>query len=559
MSINTSSSILDMLNPCRVAPTQRRSGFIQAESQSYQNGAEIRMSLPMESMDLSTSYFNCNIALTGQTPEVSWIINLARVGTSPAATSGTWQVAFGGIVSPTILNFNATGTQILDAIALIATAREYTILATNTPATFPYPAATNNLQTGISLVWSNFITVGNENAAVPSDFGLEFVNNSMIQAGVSVPYTIVEVQAADFAYPRLEYNAASIIQQLRIDVGNETIITINDVYYLASIVKLMETSGSRYYNFAVDSEGFNGVFDPVILRVQINIADVVDLFKLILPMDILRTQIRISMTLTQPNLCLIHPLSQGTATTGNYIVSNVEYHYSRINFSLTEQTMIRDAISKNSLILPFFNWTSYSTGIPQNTSETNVLFNPAVKDLLAIFAVMVPTGQYTSTPSNARKTSTFVKNLLQQSQLRIGSQYFPLNPIRSINPSKNDVTDFAEQFIDASVLINFQYNEDQKIFYNYGGNDPSEKNFIQAFNVLANPTFVIGIHTVDTAYTPARDLCSYSSLSGINCSNETNVSLNLSGMQPTESFTCVIYSLFQAYLVFGEGSFSYVH
>lgn len=555
--LDIQSSIYDLLNPCKISSNQRREAYQSAEASNYNPGQEIRISFPAgtENFDFSQSYVNMNIQLLNQIPEVPYILSIEPVsGVYPFADAGSFQIRFGQDNSAYI-PFNSNGPDLETIISNIPsfTYRGFDIQVIDTgavPVGGVYPPSTNTLQTGtgLSLVISNF-----DWSVLPDQFGIDIVNSNLTLLGVSSPVYMSLVQGPEYAYPRLDWNGGSLFSQMRVDIDSTTVININSIDVLSSICKLTKPNGQRYYSFETDVENFNGRHRPDTFRIKINFTDFINLFRQIIPMRYIGRQMRLYITLNQPNRCLIMKPGQ---TNGSYQISNFEFHYSRVTFHQSEVKLIKDALANNSLVLPFINYANYSRSISQGISNEDTLFNPSAKDLLGILAVMRPQS-IIDNPQASRKSSTFLKNKIYSARLKIGSEYYPLDVLKSVGNDKTDVTEFVEAYLDTSVLLLGELSEDQRIFYNYSGNNLDDLVYIPSFDSYAIPTFVLGIQTLDVPMDHKR-LCSNRGLSGADTSQLSSVVLELRGLELDETNVLEIFSIEQDYLVFGDNMFRWI-
>jgi hypothetical protein len=549
--LNIKSSLYNLLNPCKISSTNRHQTYISSEETTRQPGQEIRCSFPTnENFDMSQSFINMNVELKNVDPEVPWVVDFEPVPSAfPFADVGSFQLKYcGGITVP--IPYDADATTIETALNNL---REFAgqgleVLVVDTGSVPPYVQSINTLQDspGLSLVVSNF-----DWDTLPNLYGLEIVNSNLTLAGVRSGLSMITSQDPDYAYPRLEYSAGSIFSQIRVDFDGQTVINLNDVDILSGIVHQMHDNGSRYWDFETDVENFNGKYRPDAFTIRINLTDFLSLFRSIIPMKYIGKQLRIYLTLNQANKCLIQKTS---TSNGSYNVSNFEFHYSRVDFHPQEEELIRTALKNNELIIPFIGYNQFSTNLTQGSTTQDVLFNPNSKGLLGILAVMRPES-YITDPSNNRKTTTYLKNGLYSCRLKIGSNYFPLDILKSQN---DDVTEYIEEYINTSILITGEEQINQRLFYNYSGNYIEDKVWIPSWDQAAPPTFVIGIETIAAPIDRHNRMCPSKALAGVDTSGLSNVILELRNFSLQETNTLEIFSIEQQYLVFGYNFFEWI-
>lgn len=553
------SSLYNLLNPCTVGPTRRRQAYIPSDADTYNPSQQVRLSFPVgsENFDLSQSFINLTVELLNQVEADVYVLNINAIpATIPFADAGSFQIQFDTRTSVSI-PFDADGPTIEEAIQNIDTfaGRGYVVQAIDqgaVPVGGVYPPSTNTLQTGTGL--GIVITNPGDWDVLPSSYPLSIVNSTMSLVGVYAPTVFEIVQLDDFAYPRLDFNAGCLFSQVRVDLDSTTIIDINDFDVISSIIHLTEQNGSRYFNYEAESESFNGKYRPDPFRLKVNFTHVISLFRQIIPMKFINKQMRLYLTLNQANKCLV--MKPGF-TTSSYRVSSFEYHYSTVEFHEEENQLIMNALAGNQLIIPFINISNYSDSISQGTGQKDVLFNPSVTNLLGILATMRPESNITD-PLAFRKASTFLKNKIYSARLRCGSQLFPLDIIKSVTIDKSDVTEFIEEYINVSLLIEGDEDENQVIFYNYSGQYPEDLVYVSGQDGMAAPTFVIGITTLDVPIDRYSKICPSRALAGFNASKLANVVLELRGLELQQSNIIDIFSLHQDYLVFGNNYFSWV-
>lgn len=546
--LNLKSSIESLLNPCKIHSSRREATYTQAESARYTSAQEIRFSLPQDSLDLSNAYINMNVDLTETDVEIEEIVLIDAVinpGVYPLADAGSFKLKFGAGISSSI-DFNSTCSEFEEIIEGIDafSGRGYKVTVANFNAVAPFVTGTNTVAQGVKLVVSNFVW-----AETPDNFGWDISNNSLTLAGVYVPLVPRELQAGDLAYPRLEASNP-LISAIRVDIDGETIINLNQVDVLSSLVQYMQPTSDRFYSFEVGAEDNRGTYFPGEFRVKLNLTDYMPLFRKVWPLEHIGRQLRIYLTLNRPDKCLIWK-----STGADYSVSNVEFHYNRVKFSQNESDSINYALSQNQLIIPYISYSNYSSTIPQGTSNQDIIFNPSSSALLGVMACMQPQ-DFISTPTNERKTSTFLKNKLFSARLKTGNTYHPLDLIKSIQQDKSDVSEYIEEFINVAPYVLGEQTRDMRLFYNYQGNYLDDDVYVASWDDIFPPTFVIGVSTAGTPHDNFGHICDAGrGYSGFDTSRMTDVRLELRGLELLETSLVQIFSVEQQYLVFGNGFF----
>jgi hypothetical protein len=563
--INSRSSVENLLNPCRIASSMRVETYTQAESSNYNSGQEIRFSLPMDSIDLSDAYLNMtmNIPITDEeVPQIVLIDSASAPGVYPLASSGSFNIKFGSGIS-SLVSWDTTCAELEDIINGYTQnvpgqpsfvpgidtfyGRGYRAVVSNFNAVAPYTTGTNTVAQGVKIVVSRFFKDD-----VPDFYGWTIVNNSLRLLGVFVPLYFSELQVGELSYPRLE-TGAPIVSAIRVDVDGQTIINLNQVDVLSTLCQMLQPMNDRYYEFDVGSASNIGLALDGDFRIKLNLTDYMPIFRKLWPLDLIRRQIRIYLTLNRPERCLVWK-SNGA----DYSISNVEFHYSRVNFTPTERQEIQDALNNNQLILPFVNYSNFSKTLSQGTSGDDMIFNPSSSALLGVLTLMQPQ-DFINNKTNQRKLSTFLKNKLYSARLKAGTQYFPLDILKSITEDKSDVSEFIESFIHTVPYILGDSTRDMRLIYGYQGNYIGDNTYIPQWDDSFQPTFVIGIPTSGIPFGSFNHICDRSmGYQGFNVSSMTDVRIELRGLELQETTLVQVYSIEQNFLVFGNNFFQFI-
>lgn len=525
--INKKSIIYDIINPCKLAETDRSQAYVESEASSYTGGSgEIRFSLPSsETMDLTESYIDALVILntTDTAVDAEYELNLTGV------TAGTYRFEYLGKVSA-ILNYNSTDVQIQAAVNNMSSIRGLNFSC---------------VVVGAGPTWT-LVFSGNQETPFGYDDGMTFLEQSTLTGLAGSPF--YQTIQGDFAFPRVDF-LNPVIRQVRVEVNAQQFITITDANVLSNMITLFKPIPRQYGEYNMNNQRNYGMRDDNQFRIRIEL-DHVDFLKKILPLSVMNKQFRIFLQTELPNLALI----QGPSGGGTYTIQNPRLHYHRLSIADSEMETLRNAYVNGGLVIPFQNWTVFTDSISSGTGNKNILFNPGVSNLLATFFVMLPE-EYRSNPENLGKTSVFLRNRIGSYRLKCGSSYFPLDQIDSVNPGNRDMVEPISELEHAiaNILHIDEVGYDRQIYFNYiGGGDgnlPTDVVLDITFGTLRRPTFVGGISTADTPHTQYGYVCRSDALSGQDVSNLSNVSLELKDLSLTQDNTIVIYALHQDFLV----------
>lgn len=528
--INKKTSIYDLINPCKISETHRVQAFVESESSSYQGGSgEIRITLPAtECIDLTESYIDCLVTLNNTTPAVDTVYTLDLTG----AVGGSYRFIYMTKASA-ILDIAATGAEI-----------EAALNAMPTIGGLGYSVAVDPQGAGPIFT----ITINDTLNIDPfaDREALVFEQASPIATISSAP--LIQTVAGVLAYPRMDF-LNPIIRQARLDINGANFVTVTDANVLSNMLMLCRPIQRRYGDYLMNEQNINGFFSENQFRIKINL-DWVDFLKKILPLNIMNKQIKIYLQLEQNNRALV----QETAlSNGTYTVFSPRLHYHRITLTPDEEAAVTNAFNNEGIIIPFQNWTPFTDDISTSGNKT-VLFNPGVSNLLAVFFVMSP-NDYAFDPTSHQKTSLWLRNRIASYRLKLGSHYFPLDQIDSVNPGRHDMVEIITE-LEHSLANIYHVNEstyDRQIYFNFtggvDGNDTDNVYFIWEFDEERRPSFVGGISTADTPHNQYGYICRSDALSGQNVSKLSNVSLELGqldlGGNPN---TLYVFALHQDFL-----------
>jgi hypothetical protein len=535
MSVNTKSSVFDLINPCQISETNRTQSFIQSDASSYNGGSgEIRFTFNAnEVMDLTESFIDCLITLNETDPEVPTQYTLDLTG----ATAGSYRLGYAGQYT-TILPYNAVAADVelaLSRVPLIG-GQGFSVSVTGT-----LPVLT--------IQFSEF-----------NNFGKVFDDGEILEFIPATPLTglapaqglpIILTQAGELSYPRLEY-LAPIIRSVRIKCGSQQITSIPDANYLSNMARVMKSTGNRYSQYYGNDQYVNGYTSSSQFRIRIEL-DHIDFFRKILPLKFFNQQIIVSMQLEQPELVLVNKTSTNN---GSYKIDTPKFHYHSLTLTDLEESRIKKTFNEGGVVIPFQNWSSFSQNIGAGANTYTGKFDPSVSNLLAVFFVMTP-DNYANDSSNTCKLSTFLRNRIGSYRLKIGSTYFPTDQVDSLQPGNRDMVEPIAELEHAITKIRSlgeEHDGDRILYFNYtggvDGNDPEEFFYNIQYQERRQPTWIGGISCADTPHNQWGHICRSDALSGQNTSNLSNVNLELKNLSLTQDNTIHIFSLHQDFLIF---------
>lgn len=534
--MKSKTNIYDLLNPCQILESNRHQAFVESSASSYNPTGEIRFTLPnSENVDLTQSYIDCTCLLNTTDAEVPSVYSLDLTG----AIAGSFKLGYKGYYTGD-LAFNIAAIDLQTALDNLFTIGRsgYTVV--------------------VGLVGQVYtITISNFD-----QFGLSFDDSSSLifeeftaLTGLILLHPLTQTTAGVLSFPRLEF-LNPIITQFRVNVGSEQIIAITDYEVLSSIMELSECINAGYSKFYLNNFQINGFRSSSEFRIRINLK-AIDFARKIFPLTHIKEQIRFYLQLGSNDDVLV----QGSSGGGSYQILDPRFHYHRVDLTYEENQAIKDALSSEGLIIPFKNFTTFSDSLSIGVSNQNILFNPASSNLLGICFVMYGL-DYSQTPQNTRKFTTYLRNKIGSYRLKVGSKYFPLDQIDSL-VSGNDQVEIIlnlEQFLE---LINSSDDKyDRELYLNYegfaNGSDPTQLVFIEQFGQPFSQTWCAGISCSDHPSNKYGYICRSDAMSGQDVSNLSNVSLELKGLSLTETNQLLIYVLTQEFIVFTDKGHKWV-
>jgi hypothetical protein len=538
----------------------------------------MQFSLPNEAvLDMSESYINFDFSIdpTGRVNEVQEVYLVTVYNNASIANFGQFQLSFDGENSRP-LAYNATATDVYNALLGMSrlVGNGYAIGVSGTTV----------LTTGVLIYFGNFDVEGQPPSYISY---LSVVSNSC--AVLTGPSTIpcatgcVLVTEGVLSQPRLE-KFMPTFDNIYIQLNNETIYNLQEAQVLENILVSLEPQFSfqeRYFLNATNEYGlgFNAVSitnalpgAPVIVNniwynrgLRFSLSNI-DLFKHILPLQILKNpQFRIYMHVDSASRVLICSNSSNN-TNQAFSMLTPKLHYHKLILPNQEvSALIDQKNSSGGLIIPYRGWANFKTPVAIGTSNLNAIFNPSQSALLGIYFVMYSL-DYAANATNYKKLSTFLMNNIDNYRLKVGSQYFPLDAIRSSSnfPSNAEIIEELNNFTE---LVKYRpINGDLTNMwgftigrYNLKGTNPTDFTYVPFFENTTTQATIFAVSTSDLGYDANNRLCSALALNGVDARALANVQLELNGMTVSTNCQLEIFYLFQNYLVFQGDTFAWKH
>ncbi len=365
---------------------------------------------------------------------------------------GTFQIQFGASTSPCLSG--ATSPAALEAA--INNLYDFQRLVIKYGGSVTVTPAETFVLTGRYI-----ITINSDNyeASLTTTNSPVFSMTSGLTGGVGVPLhvvcdTVASVSGAR-AYPRMEYNYASIIQRVEIHINGQVVMECGNAHILASII-----SYEKNRDYIETQADYWGVGSDLLMfwrgqrRLGIDLRHF-ELLRSVLPLNYSpETSFKIVLTLAAPNDCLVWKTLNDNLT---YNVNNVDYHYHSLK--LHDEDLIDQITaqiqSPEGLVYPYISYDDITNQI-NSSGNIDMLLSWDFQRFLGIYAVQRRI-DYISDPENERKLSTFLRSSIDNARLKSGQTYFPLDAIEMIqNP-----LDFRPSLIEGWMnYINFAQLED---------------------------------------------------------------------------------------------------
>lgn len=586
--INVVSRSSNILSVCQLNDGDRVQAFVNSDNNQYANGSQMVFSVPSkEILDMSESYVDYSVSPVNPVPEV---VEVCQIDVFPAAaTSALFNIMFDGAVSQQC-SLASTPTDIALTLARMSTimGRGYKINVQGT-----------TVGTGdIVIRFANYDIAGGSPSQVAGP--LIAVNSTAVDAGGE--RGTVRIRTTTFgslSTPRIE-RFCPLFDYIYVQINSETVYNLQDAQILESILDELDPELSRergYYDgvqyenglgfyrstFAQSVGGSTTPINTLISRRMLYKLTNIDLFKKVLPLDLFdNPQFRIYIHIDNANRCLICSDAQNNANQGITVI-NPKLNYHKLKLEEKEKQKLYDM--KNSpegLVIPFRNWHNFVGQIANGTSNQNILFNPSQSQFLGFYFVLWDT-VYAGNATNIRKLSTFLKSNIGSFRLKAGSDYYPLDSVRSDTTNEN-YTQILSNLIDFNEAVKMKraggdlfampayaviHTEDPSAGaiatinaagpYTGQGINPREY-YLDEFGYPRRQTGIMAISTFDMGYDEQSQLCIRNfGVNGIDTSSQPNIQLELYDMTVSTNLQCDIFYLSQDYLIFRGNEFIWKH
>lgn len=583
MSINLVARSSNILNPCQLSDNDRVQAFVNSDQQQYVNGSQMTFTVPSkEILDMSESYVDFDITAINpivETPEVYQVLNFPVGGADPIR----FNIYFDGVAS-SILISTSTPTNVATALNNMSSiqGRGYKINVQGTTV------AAGDIV--IRIV--NFDIAGGPPSQVA---GPLVAVNSSVQNGAEYGTVALNLQTPGaLSTPRLE-RFLPLFDYIYVQINNETVYNLQDAQILEAMLDQLDAelyrergyydsaqyeSGLGFYRSSYDQSvgGSTTARNTLISRRLAYKLSNIELFKKILPLNLLENpQFKIYLHIDNANRALICSAANNSANQAIQL-TNPKLHYHKLKLVESEQNRLM--AMKNSpegLVIPFRNWHNFIGQIQQGVNNINLLFNPSQTGFLGLYFVMWNT-LAASNATNSRKLTTFLKNNIGSFRLKIGSDYFPLDAVRSdtIGESYSQIlanlVDFTEIVklkrvggdLFAMPVYSVIHTADPSIGNNasgpYRGQGMDQNDYyLDEFGYPRKQTSVMAISTSDMGYDEQSQLCVRTSMNGVDTAALPNVQLELYELTVDAPMQCDIFYLSQDYLIFRNGEFIWKH
>lgn len=281
---------------------------------------------------------------------------------------------------------------------------------------------------------------------------------------MTVQFSIDAVPGTGGTFTRFNSDIASIFQRVRVIFGSTTVAdidnynlihnimqTTNPVDYASSTGVILEGTGGAAARNA-DYLNANRVY-AVNLRC-------LELFKYILPLQKVASQMQIIITLAQPNVCIETDHTDTTPIT--YTVNRPQIHYSVLTMTDMWENAYDNFISANGgYDIVFRSFGDYLNSAAFQATNTRVQQQLPFRynSLLALVYVMRNNADVEDF-TVLNKLNSFNYNALDSQRFRINSTYYPLDASRSL-------ADYMTTFMDCWDI---NYKSDFAGAANFGSN-----------------------------------------------------------------------------------------
>lgn len=585
--INLVARSSNILSPCQLSDNDRVQAFINSDQQQYTNGAQMQFSVSSkEILDMSESYVDFDITPVNPVPEV---VEHYTINPHPAVSSTiAYNLLFDGVTSSPLIG-TSTATDIATALANMSSirGRGYKINVQGGPLFTP-PATGG----AFDIYITNFDIAGGPPSAVAGP--IVAVNVFTFDGAESGTVTMSLVQAGALSTPRLE-RFLPLFDYIYVQINNETVYNLTDAQILEAALDELDHELSRergYYDGVQYENGigfYRNSFDQsvggsttvrstiITRRLRFGLQNI-ELFKKILPLELLTNpQFRIFLHIDSAARSLI--CSQPNNSDNQAVqLNNPKLHYHKLQLVPSERQKLYDMInSESGLVIPFRNWHNFHTQINQGSNNATIIFNPSQSGFLGLYIVLWDT-LYASNSRNSRKLSTFLKQNIGSLRLKSGSNYYPLDAIRS-DVTGESYAQLISNLIDFTEIVKLKrmggdlfsipsysvvHTADPSVGLNISGPysgqgvDPRDY-YIDEFGYPRLQTGIMAISTCDMGYDEQSQLCVRTSMNGIDTSALANVQLELNDMTINSPTQCDIFYLSQDYLIFKNNEFVWKH
>lgn len=540
VSVVLPSEVQGLLNSTMSTPDTREQVYQQAENTGQINpGSVIRFNIPAQDVaDFRDSYVQVQLTMTNPVASVNERFEYLAtnvLGNQEAAATAYFQLEFMGWTTAGNFTQASTNVQIQSALNAL-------------------PSVINNGLVGHLIVTNTLSVDGALNIVNNSpNFNINSMNYRMINVvgwfGTNGANThILEIRQnintiGSIQYPILEYGIGSIIDRITVEINSETFIDITQYFLLwqmYSRLKLVDsrrTSGIVLYNEGQEKDFiFTGAKKFAIPLFGVGILD--NIFPLGLVPGI---QFRITIYLAQPTIALTTNVN---GSTSSYYVQDCRFYYHNMKYGNDVlNALSRQLTSSQGITYGFVNWSNYNTNITGNTSQLVLNFN--LKRFLGVCAVMRQNNFFNDN-TELYKNSSFIKNMISNYRLKVGSNYFPKDKVELTNV--ND--DVVEAWIEVArffgifrpLSLDPSINDEALADLNYAADYHNE--ILYETNGQPDlPSFIMAISTDSTSYDNA-DMERHDYPRGIDTSGQLNVTLELNNYTLLSDNTASVFGKF---------------
>lgn len=547
MSINIAESpeIFGVFETAQFDRSKRQQVYQQSEISSYQSGQRISFSMPPISSDMRNMYMEYGMQLLNITPETPQIINIRSYDptssySAVAPTAGSFDLSLWGIRIN--IAYNATKGSIIDSLNAIVQTTAPIKSITFTLVSPQLPTDLFSASGSLNIMVSDF-----QSLDLDSAFDIRVTGSLLLDTGTPLSVVSEITQLGVPQYPKYEMNASSIIRRCEIELNSQTFSECDDVNVLKCAI-LDKCNVVEWYNTVGRIESNTGIANTWTgqKRFSLYLGDVFGILEHYYPLHLVPgIQLRINIYLEDPDRCLIQGVSGG----GDYIVYNPELHYHSLKLSDTMQRRFMDRINGDGLVYGFTSYQNLTDVLVANATEKDVITNFNFSRFTGILAVMREQS-YINDATNSFKMSSTIRNNIGSYRLKIGTQYYPRDRVDLLGVNE----DVVEPFREFMRFYNLAQNSNSYAGLNYEANDHAMTKLINHIGDIVPPSFIMAISTdphQNEDYT-------HNHSSGVDVSGQTNVSLELRGVQPQDTNIINIFARYNAYAVIQRNQSIYI-